>query len=67
MSCPERVATALATLPWVESDTITADRKTRQAKFTITDKAAFDAEAIKATIGKAGYRKAQVLKGPTDG
>ena len=66
MSCPERVATALATLPWVEPDTIKASRQLRQAKFTIKSKAAFDEDALKAAISKAGYPRAQVLTWPTE-
>ena len=66
MTCPERVATALATLPWVEPDTIKASRTARQARFTITSKVAFDADALRAAISRAGYPRSRMLKGPTE-
>jgi hypothetical protein len=60
------VARTLAALPWVEPETIAASRKTRQVKFTVKDRAAFDPEEVKKTIRAAGYPRAAVLAGPTD-
>ena len=60
------MSAALATLPWVESQTIAADRKTRQVKFTVKERAEFDPEKVKEVISKHGYSGAAVLKGPTD-
>lgn len=60
------MADALATLPWVEKDRIQADRKTRQVKFTVTDRAAFDPAAVRDVIKRKGYSRTEVLKGPTD-
>jgi hypothetical protein len=60
------VAEALATLPWVERDSIKASRATRQAKFTVKDRARFDLEEVQAVVGKAGYPKTRLLTGPTE-
>jgi hypothetical protein len=35
-------------------------------RFTVTDRAAFDPEAMKAAIGRRGYKRVTVLAGPTD-
>ncbi|MBX9622516.1 MAG: hypothetical protein K2X82_01745 [Gemmataceae bacterium] len=59
------MAAAVATLPWVEPDSIFADRKTRQVRFAVTDIAAFDEDAVKDVIRRAGYRGARRLVGPT--
>lgn len=60
------MADALATLPWVEASSIHPDRKTRQVRFTVRDRAAFDVEAMKTAIGNRGYKQVTVLAGPTD-
>lgn len=57
---------AVAALPWVETKSIFADRQTRQVRFTVTDRPAFDEAAVIDTIGRAGYKKARRLVGPTD-
>ncbi|HET6573635.1 MAG TPA: hypothetical protein VFG68_08545 [Fimbriiglobus sp.] len=58
---------ALATLPWVEPDSIQPDRGTRQVKFTIKDKMKFDFEAVKKALADKGYDTgAKVLTGPTE-
>lgn len=59
------MADALATLPWVEARTIQADRGRRQVRFTVADRAAFDEAAVVEVVGRAGYRKARRLIGPT--
>jgi hypothetical protein len=33
----------------------------------VKSKESFDESALRTTIGKAGYPRSQVLKGPTDG
>lgn len=43
-----------------------ADRKTRQAKFTVKDRAAFDIEKVKDVVRDAGYPGTKLLAGPTD-
>lgn len=66
MDCPAKVAAALATLPWVEENSVRPDRKTRQVRFTLRDRAAFDPDAMRAAIGKRGFNRVAVLAGPTD-
>jgi hypothetical protein len=60
------VAEALAALPWVEARTIYADRATRQVRFAVHDRAAFDEAAVVDVVRRAGYRGARRLVGPTD-
>lgn len=64
-SCPGEVTEALATLPWVDRDSIHADRKTRQVRFAVTDPAAFDLEAVRERVGKKGFRNVRLLVSPT--
>jgi hypothetical protein len=59
------VAEALATLPWVEPDSIRPDPKARQVRFTVRDRPAFDMEALRAATAKKGYSKVTLLTGPT--
>ncbi|MBA4063272.1 MAG: hypothetical protein C0501_06085 [Isosphaera sp.] len=59
------MAAALATLPWVEQTSIVADRRTRQARFTVTDRAKFDLAEVERVVLKAGYPKTKLLTGPT--
>jgi hypothetical protein len=60
------VSEALASLPWVETRSIVADRKTRQAKFTVTDRNKFDIEAVKDVVRNAGYPGTKLLTPPTE-
>jgi hypothetical protein len=60
------VAEALATLPWVEPDSIKAVRATRQAKFTVKDRNQFDLEQVRSVVSKAGYPSTKLLTGPTE-
>ncbi len=60
------MSAALATLPWVESDSIQPDRNKRQVKFKVKDKKQFDFEAVKKVLADKGYDSAKVLTGPTD-
>jgi copper chaperone CopZ len=64
--CPQKVAVALSTIPWIEADSIRADRKTRQVKFTVKDRSHFDLEMVKDTVRKAGYSGTKLLVGPTE-
>ena len=57
---------ALATLPWVETDTIVTDRKTRQARITAKSKAAFNLNEVKSALGDRYDDGVVVLTGPTD-
>ncbi len=65
-SCPERVAAALASIPWIDGDSIAADRKTRQAKFAVKDVKQFDIEVVKEKVRAAGYAGTTLLTGPTE-
>jgi hypothetical protein len=61
------VRDALATLPWVESSSIEADRGKRQVKFTVTDREKFDFQEVKKLLDDKGYGSGvKVLAGPTD-
>ena len=57
---------ALTTLPWVESDTIKTDGKTRQAKFTVKDRAQFNMDEVKRALGSRYGDDAKLMTGPTD-
>ena len=57
---------ALTTLPWVEPDSIVTEAKTRQVKFTLKDRKAFDEEAVRTTLGTRYARRLKLLAGPTD-
>ncbi|HVL15184.1 MAG TPA: hypothetical protein VM529_21610 [Gemmata sp.] len=60
------MAEALATLPWVEADSIKASRATRQAKFTVKDRTQFNMDEVQKVVSKAGYPSTKLLTGPTD-
>jgi hypothetical protein len=59
------VTAALRSLPWVEPNSIKADVKIRQVKFTVSDKSSFDLEAAREAIKKKGYDDVSLLVGPT--
>lgn len=54
---------ALATLPWVEPATITTDRKSRQVRFAVRDRKAFDPDAATEAIARKGFKGARMLTG----
>lgn len=60
------MADAVASLPWVEPQSIRAVRASRQVKFTLTDRAKFDDPAVTDAIRRAGYDRARLLVGPTE-
>ncbi len=60
------MAEALATLPWVEADSIKASRETRQARFTVKDPGQFNLDQVRSAISKAGYPSTKLLTGPTE-
>jgi hypothetical protein len=60
------VRAALATLPWVESDSIQPDKDKMQVKFTVADQKSYDEAAIVDVLKKKGYDGAKRLIGPTD-
>jgi hypothetical protein len=49
------VRSALASLPWVEPKTITADRATKNVHFGVNDKSKFSEAAVKRAL-PARYR-----------
>lgn len=58
---------ALATLPWVEKDTISTSTARQEATFGFKKKDDFNLEEVKSVVGKAGsYTVSRVVKGPTD-
>ncbi len=65
-TCPQKVAEGLALLPWVDPESIHPDRKAKQVRFRIKNRAAFDMEAVKVTIAKKGFKDIQLLTGPTE-
>ncbi|MDB5312502.1 MAG: hypothetical protein JWO38_6704 [Gemmataceae bacterium] len=65
-SCPDRVTEGLVMLPWVDKDSVQADRKLRQVRFTVKDRAAFDLAAVRETIARKGYKGVSLLAGPTE-
>jgi hypothetical protein len=64
-TCPQKVAEGLALLPWVDAESIQPDRKSKQIRFRIKDRAAFDFGAVKETIARKGFKDVQLLAGPT--
>jgi hypothetical protein len=60
------VRAALASLPWVDSETIVADGTTLQVKFRITDPAQYDDKKIVEVLAKKGYAGASKMTGPTE-
>lgn len=64
-SCPEKVTEALTMLSWVDKDSIHADRKVRQVRFTVKDRAAFDVDAMRESIARKGFKGVTLLSGPT--
>ena len=56
---------ALATLPWVEADTIQTDRKTRQVKFTVKDRTKFNMDEVTHALGDRYGDGVKVLTEPT--
>ena len=63
------MATAIATLPWVETDSIKTEPSKRQVKFTVKDPKQFDEKAVLAALKGAGEKYssgATKLSGPTE-
>ena len=64
-TCPVKVAEGLAMLSWVDADSILPDRKLKQVRFRVKDRAAFDLDALKETIARKGFKDVVLLAGPT--
>lgn len=65
-SCPEKVARALTRIEWVVGSSIQADRRTRQVKFTVTDRARFNLDKVRQAVVLAGYYRTDLLVAPTE-
>jgi len=58
------VQKALATLPWVEQDSIKMDFKARELRFGFEDKDEFDADAVKKALQAQKFSNVELLSGP---
>jgi hypothetical protein len=58
------VRTALATLPWVEQDSITADVGTRIVTFAVKDKSKFNLEQVREALKEQQFPKVELISGP---
>ncbi len=56
---------ALATLPWVGQDSIQTIIDTREVRFDLKDKNAFNAEAVKAALKEKGFKEVTVKQAPS--
>lgn len=55
---------ALATLPWVEQDSIQMDFKARELRFNLKDKSQFNADAVKNALKAQKFAEAEVKSAP---
>jgi hypothetical protein len=58
------VRAALATLPWVEQGSIQTDVPTREVRFNLNDKAAWNEDAIKQALKGKGFPQVSVKTPP---
>jgi hypothetical protein len=58
------VRAALATLPWVEQKTIQTDIPTREVRFNLTDKKAWNEAEVKAALNAKSFSKVTVTTSP---
>jgi hypothetical protein len=54
------VRRALATLPWVEQESIQMDFKTRELRFGVNDKSKFNAQEVKNALKAEGFADAEL-------
>ncbi len=55
---------ALATLPWVEQKTIQTDVKTREVRFNLSDKSAWNEEAVRTALKAKDFPEMTVKSRP---
>ena len=55
---------ALATLPWVEKDSIQTDVDKREVRFDLKDKKGFNEEEVKGALKKQGFPEVTVRSVP---
>jgi hypothetical protein len=58
------VRKALATLPWVEHDSVQTLIPTREVRFNLKDKGAFNPEAVKEALRAQGFKEATLTAAP---
>jgi hypothetical protein len=58
------VRKALGTLPWVEHGSIQTDVDTREVRFNLKDKKAFDEEAVKKALKEQNFPEVSVKSAP---
>jgi hypothetical protein len=58
------VRAALATLPWVEQDSIDADIKTHKVTFNVKDKDKFEFEQLKDALKEQDFNDVELISGP---
>jgi hypothetical protein len=59
------VRKALATLPWVEKDSIAPNVKTQHVTFVVKDKKLFNLDEVKEAIeGKTRFKVGAIISGP---
>jgi len=59
-----RAREALATLPWVEQDSITAYVPSRMVTFSVKDKHRFNMEQVKEALKGRGYFEVELVSCP---
>ena len=59
------MSSSLTEISWIDSDTIKADGKLLQVKFTVKDREKFNLEEVKKTLGKRYASGLVMLTGPT--
>ena len=55
---------ALATLPWVEQTSVQTDVGTREVRFSLTDKAAFDEFVVQRALEAQRFNEMTVRSAP---
>ena len=55
---------ALGTLPWVEHGSVQTDVDSREVRFDLKDKSAFNEEEVKKALTAQGFREVTVKSSP---
>ena len=55
---------ALGTLPWVEHDSVQTDVDSREVRFNLGDKSAFNEEEVKKALKGQGFKEVTVKSAP---
>jgi hypothetical protein len=58
------VREALATLPWVEQASVSADVPSRKVVFNVSDASKFDFEQLNEALKKQDFDDAELIHGP---